>query len=356
MQTLPTGKQPKKAKTHVIVMGTVVGTIFGTFIAVLLIFTSILRSSNPVAEEQAAPTAGAPVEQSKEPAFPVGVDPSSKTIDENPLVDNYFSEYVAVNEPQRIFAFHSGWFDKMLGKLAMLGWFQNFASLSERLLVIQPGERKEEVTSHFATILGWDRTEKQMFMNLVSSTTPEVSDGKFYPGTYTVARDAKPKHVAPLVLKKFDTDILSRYTLDVQSVVPLQTSLTIASLLEREAYDFEDMRWVAGVIWNRLFADMKLQVDATLQYAKANKPTERSWWPQVLPSDKYIKSPYNTYQNIGLPPTPIANPSVDSVLAALNPHKTDCMFYFHDAHGVFHCSATYEGHVALLKKYYGQGR
>jgi UPF0755 protein len=60
--------------------------------------------------------------------------------------------------------------------------------------------------------------------------------------------------------------------------------------------------------------------------------------------------------NKGLPPTPIANPSVAAVLAALNPTKTDCLFYFHDRKGDFHCSETYEGHVAALKKYYGQGR
>jgi UPF0755 protein len=57
-----------------------------------------------------------------------------------------------------------------------------------------------------------------------------------------------------------------------------------------------------------------------------------------------------------LPPTPIANPSVAAVLAALNPKKTTCLFYFHDASAGFHCSDTYEQHVALLKKYYGRGK
>jgi UPF0755 protein len=102
---------------------------------------------------------------------------------------------------------------------------------------------------------------------------------------------------------------------------------------------------------------MNLQLDATLQYAKAQKsPIAGSWWPQVVPKDKYINSPYNTYLHAGLPPTPIASPSVAAVLAALNPVNTPCLFYFHDRNGNFHCTDTYAAHVALLKKYYGQGK
>ena len=68
----------------------------------------------------------------------------------------------------------------------------------------------------------------------------------------------------------------------------------------------------------------------------------------MRPDDKYIESPFNTYSNKGLPPSPIANPSTDAIIAALNPKKTDCMYYFHDRKANFHCSVTYEEHVALL--------
>lgn len=116
------------------------------------------------------------------------------------------------------------------------------------------------------------------------------------------------------------------------------------------------MRLISGIIWNRLFINMNLQIDATLQYAKANTSAANSWWPAPLPADRFRKSPYNTYLNKGLPPAPIASPSVASVLAALNPKNTSCMFYFHDSAGRFHCSDTYDQHVALLKKYYGRGK
>jgi UPF0755 protein len=101
---------------------------------------------------------------------------------------------------------------------------------------------------------------------------------------------------------------------------------------------------------------MNLQIDATLQYVKATKSTTGPWWPTVVPADKYHKSPYNTYMQSGLPPTPIASPSVAAIVAALNPVKTSCYFYFHDKLGEMHCAPTYAEHVSLLKKYYGQGK
>jgi len=107
------------------------------------------------------------------------------------------------------------------------------------------------------------------------------------------------------------------------------------------------------VIWNRLFIDMPLQLDASLQYAKANNPYEDNWWPAVRPEDKFIDSPFNTYQNKGLPPEPIANPSVDAIVATLNPRVTDCIYYFHSATREYYCSVTYEDHVSKLREVYG---
>ena len=159
-----------------------------------------------------------------------------------------------------------------------------------------------------------------------------------------------------MVNKHFVEDILSHYGTTTAELVPLNDALTVASLIQREAAGSDDMRIISGIIWNRLFLNMNLQIDATVQYAEANARSAGSWWPPVATRNLFLKSPYNTYVNKGLPPTPIANPSVAAVLAALNPVNTDCMFYFHDRMGQFHCSATYAEHVALLKKYYGRGK
>jgi UPF0755 protein len=222
--------------------------------------------------------------------------------------------------------------------------------------VIWPGERKEEVAKEFGDILLWSTADRQKFLEAISSSEPSMSEGKYYPGQYVAHRDSTPEEVAQLVQDKFQGDIMSRYTPEVQAKVPLEQALTVASLLEHEASDFDNMREISGVIWNRLFDNMPLQLDATLQYVKGSKQGEKDWWPIPRPADKYLKSPFNTYANKGLPPAPIGNPSAAAVLAALNPLPTTCVYYFHDSKHNYHCSVTYEEHVAKLRAMYGRGR
>lgn len=289
-----------------------------------------------------------------EPApFPFGVNPLTRAIKENPEVDTYFQNHItsATKDRSKL----SWWERNITAKLALFDWYQNLASPLSRILVIRAGERKEEVLKSFGSILRWDSGKQKQFQTLVASSSPNISEGKFFPARYVVEKDATPETVAQNVVDEFNQQVASRYTKDVQKVVPFDDAMIIASLLEREAYDFEDMRYISGVIWNRLFAGMNLQIDASLQYAKANQ-NSGSWWPVPIPSDKYINSPFNTYKNSGLPPSPIANPSPEAILAALNPRATNCMFYFHDRNANFHCSKTYEEHVTLLKQYYGKGK
>jgi cell division protein YceG involved in septum cleavage len=286
--------------------------------------------------------------------FPIGVDPIEETITEDPTVDAYFYDHLSNKKPSEQNVL-STLMTPLLGKLALFSWYQNVASPSTRILIIEPGERREQIAFHFGKILGWDEGERREFIASVISLDPIFFEGKFTPGSYVVARDAKPLDVALLVSERFRENVLSRYPRDIAEIVSIDDALTIASLLEREAYDFDDMRYIAGIIWNRLFTDMKLQIDATLQYAKADT-NSKVWWPKVIPQDKYIASDFNTYKNLGLPPHPIANPGANAILAALNPRQTECMYYFHDKEGGFHCAKTYEEHVALLREYYGQGK
>jgi cell division protein YceG involved in septum cleavage len=288
--------------------------------------------------------------------FPVGVDADEKTIAELPHIEEFLSKELSRTTEVGNDAIPVSFLRKAVAKLALLDWYQSLASAgATRVLVIQPGERKEQIAMNFAKILKWDEETKREFLVTVVSSDPVLLEGTFAPGTYMVTSDARPADIAPLISNRFNDEIVSRYPKDVAAKVPLSDALTVASLIEREAYDFEDMRYIAGVIWNRLFIDMNLQIDSTLQYAKGTK-APKTWWPKPVPNDKYIDSPYNTYQNSGLPPTPIANPSVDAILAALNPRETECMYYFHDKDSKFHCSKTYEEHVVLLKEYYGRGK
>jgi UPF0755 protein len=287
--------------------------------------------------------------------FPVTVDPKNKTIAENEAVNNFLE---SANSPLQAAAGNSFWntFEWLATTIARAPWYQNLAAVNGRFVTITPGMRKEQVANAFSDALSWNSQEKKEFISARNGESLPLTEGSFSPGVYFVGLGTTPDIAQDLVNNRFSKEILSRYGTSTAEIVPLDEALIIASLIQRETGGNDDIRLISGIIWNRIFANMRLQLDATLQYAKANNAKTGSWWPTVVPADKFRKSLYNTYMHLGLPPTPIANPSVAAVIAALNPTKTSCLFYFHDKDGGFHCSDTYAEHVKLLKKYYGQGK
>lgn len=290
------------------------------------------------------------------PAFPVTVDPRSKTITENPEVEAMLDEHNSTLQASAITA--GGLITELASFISSLPVYHMLAGAAGTgIVTIRPGYREEEVANMFARELSWNANQKAVFLRQLKVAEPMMSEGQFVPGAYAVGGLMVPGDVQLMLHERYNQEILARYSTSTERLVPVEDALTIASMLEKETNDPTEMRLISGIIWNRLWIGMNLQIDATLQYAKANSSKSvTSWWPPVVPKDKYIKSPYNTYQNKGLPPGPIANPSTAAVLAALNPKKTDCIFYFHDSRGGFHCAPTYKEHVAMLKQYYGQGK
>jgi UPF0755 protein len=122
----------------------------------------------------------------------------------------------------------------------------------------------------------------------------------------------------------------------------------MASLIEREARIDTSRQMVSGILWKRLDNAWPLQVDATLQYVKGGK---NDWWPEPLAVDKSLNSPYNTYQNTGLPPAPIANPSLSSIKAALSPTDSAYWYYISDLQGNMHYGVTLDDHNANVNQY-----
>ncbi|MEJ0053164.1 MAG: endolytic transglycosylase MltG [bacterium] len=351
MKLIPYAARPKKGRWIPYVSPILVVLAAGAVLAggIVLSLPSILEVS---IRQQEAHSPSIPEQ------FPVTVNPRSKSIVENAQVNALFEN---PDSPLRAEAAAGGAadiFEHLFQAVAIAisdtPWYQSIAAADTRFVTITPGLRKEQVAASFGKALGWTAAGRSEFMTARKYSNLPLPEGSFAPGIYLVDAAATPSMAQALVNEKFNKDIVSRYGTTTAEIVPLDQALTIASLIERETGGLDDMRLISGIIWNRLFTGMNLQIDATLQYAKAK--TANSWWPTVVPKDKYIKSPYNTYANRGLPPTPIASPSVAAVLAALNPVNTPCLFYFHDKYGDFHCSATYAEHVALLKKYYGQGK
>lgn len=324
----------------------------------LLSFGAYLVLQSKISAFSPGPEATAPSDAAALPdiqPFPISIDPHTETFLTNPDLQLYVQEYAAPYISTRS---TNRWLDRLLAQASRWSWYQQLATPESRMLVILPGERKEQVANSLADLLDWSPTETQEFLSLLPEHPPAFTEGTLFPGRYVLHTNATPSYVHNLIAERFARNILARYPSELESQVPLLHALTLASLLERETYNFAEMRIISGIMWNRLFIDMPLQIDATLQYARANTRTETAgnWWPVPRPTDKYIESPFNTYQQPGLPPRPIANPGVASVIAALNPVPTKCLFYFHDSQGSFHCSPDYDTHVNKLKLHYGQGK
>ncbi|MEK7602228.1 MAG: endolytic transglycosylase MltG [Patescibacteria group bacterium] len=337
------GKPKKTVGSSVRTIAPIIGT---SLVLALALFSLPSILSLDIKEQQASAGSKVP--------FPVSVDPSRKVITENASVDDLLSLGQSSKSAAAV-ELATSLFSELASFVAGLPIYKLLAGTDVQFVTIRPGYRQEEVAQVFGNALGWNNGQRKVFVAQVKSKPPTLTEGEFVPGTYEVHGAASPTEVQNVLHERFTSEILDRYSTSTAEQVPLNDALTIASLIERETGGTDDMRMISGIIWNRIFTNMNLQIDATLQYAKA-QTTKSAWWPPVVPKDKYIKSAYNTYAHPGLPPTPIANPSVAAVIAALNPKQTDCIFYFHDKNGEFHCSATYAEHVKTLKKYYGRGK
>lgn len=211
---------------------------------------------------------------------------------------------------------------------------------------IQEGFRKGQIAQLIGTKLDWEEEKIKMFGKVEPLCPLNGQEGYFASGTYLIHKDEEIQVIEETMQKTFQ-DELNEIDTKTKNIITPQI-ITIASLIQREAGGKSDMRLISGIIHNRLEIGMPLQIDATLQYIKGN---ESNWWPVPKSDDKYLKSPYNTYQNVGLPPSPIATPGQESIKAALNPMKTDCLFYIHDNNRNIHCATTYEQHKRNTKYY-----
>ena len=228
--------------------------------------------------------------------------------------------------------------------LSKLSFYIDLANPSMRIVKINEGLRREEIAETIVKKLNWGEGDKLAFLEFSRGT--KNPEGQYFPKTYLIHKDEEPAKVGDMMF--------SEYRKTVEKIKPVnvlneENVLKIASLVQREAAGAHDMALISGILWNRIWNEMKLQVDATLQYAKGSEET--AWWPQVSGTDRKIKSPYNTYLNEGLPPTPIANPGKAALYAAYHPQKTSCLFYLHDRNRQIHCTRTYEEHKKNIETY-----
>lgn len=172
-------------------------------------------------------------------------------------------------------------------------------------------------------------------------------EGYLFPDTYRVYKNAKLEDIIKKMLDNFDHKITSDMIGDIENQgKKLYDIITLASIIEKEAKTSEDKKRVAGVYYNRLDIGMALQADPTVNYI-TEKVTDR-------PSYKDIETDsfFNTYKYPGLPPGPICNPGLDSIMAAIYPEKNDYMYFLNTPDGEMIFSKTLAEHKKNREKYF----
>lgn len=208
---------------------------------------------------------------------------------------------------------------------------------------------KEKFISLIATHTAWGDAE-------AVRSIPERDDlhqrleGYLFPETYEMKIGSTEEDIIKRMTLELDRK-LAELPEDWQDVLAekklsLHDLLTIASLVEREVVVDTERALVAGVIYNRIADDMPLQIDATVQYS-LDKPKERLYEKDLL-----VEGPYNTYKVKGLPPGPIASPSLASIEAALYPEKSDYLFYVtkKDGSQTHLFAKSYKEHLKNIEK------
>lgn len=149
-------------------------------------------------------------------------------------------------------------------------------------------------------------------------------EGYLFPKTYDVPDGATADSLIKTMLSQFYNEISSAgISFDGANDLSLAQIVTIASMIEGETSNPEELALVASVIYNRLEERMPLQIDATVIYALGDSFVG----PKVTYEDLEVDSPYNTYKNYGLPPGPISSPGIDAIKAAANPADTNYLYY-----------------------------
>jgi len=197
-----------------------------------------------------------------------------------------------------------------------------------------------------------DRTSLQTNLSPAKLTTQyhkysRYSEGGIVAGFYQIPYDAIPSAIMYYMVTKSEKKFqaFAEKYLGKYSHKEWKRILIIASIIQKETSKIKEMALVSSVIHNRLEKDLKLQMDATLNYGKY------SHTPITPKRIKEDKSHYNTYLHKGLPKEPIGSVTEDAILAALEPAKTNYLYFMLNSNNEHDFSVTYEEHLENIKRY-----
>ncbi len=194
-------------------------------------------------------------------------------------------------------------------------------------ITIPEGFTNKEIAAVFESKL--KKFDAQEFLEKTKSM-----EGYLFPDTYFFFEDATAADVIASMTAQFEKKIK-----DVElGGKSLKEIIIIASIIEKEASGDDDRKLISGILWKRQSIGMALQVDATFKYILGKESRD------LTVADLKIDSPFNTYTNKGLPPSPICNPGLKSIMAALEPETSPYIYYLHSSDGNVYFAKNFEEH------------
>ena len=172
-------------------------------------------------------------------------------------------------------------------------------------------------------------------------------EGFLFPDTYRVFKTATPEEIVTRALENFNNKMTSALLTEIKANGRnFYDTLKMASIIEAEVIGDEDRKIAAGILWKRLDTGMALQVDSSLKYVIGKKGSA-----SLTLAELKIDSLYNTYKYRGLPPTPIGNPGLSAIRAAVYPKNSEFWFYLTTKEGETIFSKNLDDHNAAIRKY-----
>ena len=238
----------------------------------------------------------------------------------------------------------SGWVDIGATQLNRIDFLYKLTTAKAKMeeITLIPGETREIFFTTIADDLKLDKTKLESYYKELSNY-PEAG---IYADTYYIPYGISEKHLIHFLLseseKKYEE--ISNKIYGTYSTKQWTNILIIASIIQKEAANTEEMPLVSSVIYNRLKKGMKLQMDGTLNYGKYShlKVT-----PERIRNDK---SRFNTYKYKGLPHSPIGAVSFDAIIAAIKPAKTNYLYFMKNAQGVHDFTQSYKTQRKNIRK------
>ena len=177
---------------------------------------------------------------------------------------------------------------------------------------------------------------------------PKTADleGYLFPDTYRIFADSPADIIIQKMLYNFDKKLTdeARATIETRGKT-IHEIVIMSSIVEKEVQAANDMQLVAGIFYNRLNSNMKLDSDATLTYALDDKTAAHTY------DDLQNDTPYNTYRFKGLPPGPISNPGLNAIESTVSPKKSDYYYFLTGADNKTYFAKTYDEHLQNKAKY-----